>query len=74
MHDTTPAAEAVRLAAIRGMSAVERLQQVFELSESVRQLALAGLRARHPGCSDVELLELFLGARLLPIAARLSRP
>lgn len=73
VRDTTPAAEAVRLAAIRGMSAGERLQQAFALSETLRQLALTGLRARHPELSDVELLEMFLGAPLLPSIARLPR-
>ncbi len=71
MHDTTSAAEAVRLTAIRGLSASERLQQAFELSETARHLVIAGLRERQPGCSEVELLEWFLGVPLLPPAARL---
>lgn len=72
-HDTTSAAEQVRVAAIRGMSPVARLHQVFELSESVRRVALSTLRLRHPDYTDVELVELFLGERLLPSATRQPR-
>jgi hypothetical protein len=68
MRDTSPAAEAVRLAAIRRMEPAERLRQAFALSESVRALALARLRAAHPGRTDLELVELLLGTRLVPRA------
>jgi hypothetical protein len=69
MHDTSPDAETVRLAAIRRMEPAERLRQAFALSESVRALALARLRAVHPGRTDLELVELLLGTRLVPRAA-----
>lgn len=70
MRDTTAAAERVRLAAIGKLQPSERLRQVFELSEFARRLALAGLRARHPECTDLELVELYAGTRLVPPAAR----
>ena len=73
MSDTPRVAEEVRLAAIRRMEPAERLRQVFELSESVRRLALARLRERHPDRTDVELIEVLLGRRLV-VAARLPRP
>jgi len=66
MRDTSPAADAVRLAAIRRIEPAERLRQAFALSESVRALALARLRAVHPGRTDLELVELFLGTQLVP--------
>jgi hypothetical protein len=66
MHDTTPEADRVRLEAIRRMAPVDRLAQALEWSESVRELALIRLRQLHPGRSDLELVELMLGERLMP--------
>lgn len=74
MRDTTPAAEQVRLLAVRRMEPAERLRQVFDLSESVRRLALSGLRKRHPDRADIELIEIWLGRRLAPAAERPPRP
>jgi len=70
MHDTTPAADAVRLVAIRRMAPAERLRQAFALSESMRALGLARLRQAHPQASDLELVERLLGATLVPRAVR----
>ncbi|MGH7645959.1 MAG: hypothetical protein ACREMR_10285 [Gemmatimonadales bacterium] len=66
MRDTTAAAEQVRLDAIRRVDPSQRLAQALELSESVRALALAGLRRRHPERSELELVELLVGAPLIP--------
>jgi hypothetical protein len=74
MRDTTPAAEQVRLAAIRRMAPAERLRQVFALSESIRGVALARLRAAHPDRTDLELVEMMLGRRLVPAGSRPPRP
>jgi hypothetical protein len=74
MGDTTRAAEGVRLAAIRQLGLAERLRQMFELSESVRRLALSGLRERYPDHTDLELVEILLGRRLVPVATRRSAP
>lgn len=73
LRDTTSAAEQVRLAAVRRMPPAERLRQAFDLSESVRRLALAGLRLRYPGRTDLELVERMLGTTLVPAAARPPR-
>ena len=54
-RDTSPGAEAVRLAAIRARSPEARLRDAFELSELVHTSAMARLRARHPDKSTVEL-------------------
>lgn len=72
MRDTTTAAEQVRLDAIRRVDPNQRLAQALELSESVRALALAGLRRLHPERSELELVELLVGAPL--IAARPADP
>lgn len=66
--DTSPEAAEVQAAILRRMSPGERLALAFEMSEEVRQLALSGLRARHPGWDDARLhdalLELMLGPDL----------
>jgi hypothetical protein len=74
MRDTTGAAEDVRLAAVRRLTPAERLSQMFELSESMRQFALAGLRQRHPLSTDVELVERLLGQTLVPPSSRSTAP
>jgi hypothetical protein len=66
MHDTSPAAEQVRLAAIRRVAPIERLRLAFELSEAMRNLALIRLRAAHPGQSERELAGRLLGGALVP--------
>jgi hypothetical protein len=73
MRDTTPAADEIRLAAIRRMPPAERLRQAFALSESVRNVALARLRSLHPGCSDLELVEILVGRQLVPPSSRPAR-
>ena len=74
MRDTTKAADELRLGVIRRMAPTTRLRQAFELSEWARSLAFTGLKARHPGCSDFELVEMLLGTRLLPAASPGERP
>jgi hypothetical protein len=73
MRDTTPAAQEIRLAAIRRMAPAERLRQAFALSESVRNVALARLRATYPARSDLELVEILLGRQLVPPNSRPAR-
>jgi hypothetical protein len=50
------------------METAERLRQALAWSETVRAVALARLRAMHPGRTDLELVELMTGARLTPDA------
>jgi hypothetical protein len=69
MHDTSPAAEAVRVAAIRRLEPTQRLVQALELSESVRALALARLRRLHRDRTELELVELWMGTPLIPMRA-----
>jgi hypothetical protein len=54
LRDTTPEAKAVQIAAYRRQTPGQRLQRAIELSDFTHQLALAGLKMRHPACSDDE--------------------
>ena len=50
--DTSVEAEAVRLAILRAKAPAERLADALSLSDAARQLARAGIRARHPAYTD----------------------
>ena len=65
MRDTTNEAAAVADAAIKRMNPVDRLRQSLAHSETMRNLAIARLRAKHPDRSTLELVELLLGERLV---------
>jgi hypothetical protein len=53
--DTDPAAERVQLAIYRAMTPSRKLQLVLEAIQLSRDLALAGLRARHPAAGPDDL-------------------
>lgn len=53
--DTHPAALACYRARLRALGPAERLEIAAGLSRSVRDLAEAGIRRRHPGASDDEV-------------------
>src|SRR5205814_1163348 len=46
--DTTPEAWRVQLEIYRRMSPSKRLELALRMSDSVREIAVAGMRARHP--------------------------
>ena len=46
--DTHPDAAGIQLEIFRRMTAEQRLRLAMEMSESIRQVALAGLRSRRP--------------------------
>ena len=52
--DTTPEAGAEQEEIFRGMTAAQRLRLALEMSESLRNVALAGLRSRQPELSAEE--------------------
>jgi len=56
-NDTSPEAARVRLAALRSISGVARLDQALELSDSVRAMADAGARARELAASQGDAAE-----------------
>ena len=53
--DTHPDAERVQVEGLRAMPVWRKLVTVSELSLTMRQLALAGLRKRFPSASSAEL-------------------
>ena len=67
MNDTSPEAEQIRLAAIRRMDPVDRMRQALAWSESMRALAVARLRERHPDWSELQAVEHMLGHQLIPL-------
>jgi hypothetical protein len=69
MRDTRDEAEEIRLAAIRRQTPAERLRLMFDHSEAMRELALAGLRRRYPDHTVVQLVEMLLGQTLIPPGA-----
>jgi len=62
MRDTSPAAEEIRLEAIRRAAPIQRLASALELSESMRALALSRLRELHAGRTELELVEMLVGS------------
>jgi hypothetical protein len=56
LSDTNPKAAAIQQEIFRRMTSAERLRLALEMSESMRDVALAGLRARHPELNANELL------------------
>lgn len=67
-RDTTPEAEAVQVEIFRRMSGRQKLALVEEANRNARELALAGLRLRHPDAGPDELfrrlMDLTLGEEL----------
>lgn len=57
--DTHPAAEAVQIDLLKKAGVARRLSIAFSISESVRRLALDGIRRAHPEASDEEALHIF---------------
>lgn len=53
--DTTPEAEAILLKLWRETPGWRKLEMMESLNRSARQLALAGLKHRHPTASEEEL-------------------
>lgn len=53
------------LEAVRGIPPSRKLKQVFEYSDLIRGLTIAGIRAERPGITDEELLD-ELRIRVLP--------
>jgi len=67
-RDTTGATHEAQLRCYRAMSGADRVALAAQLSEDVRAVALAGIRARHPEYSDRDawhaLRRLLLGDEL----------
>jgi hypothetical protein len=55
MVDTSPEADARYHELLRRMAPERRLEAAMRLSQAVRELALAGIRQRHPEAGQQEL-------------------
>lgn len=53
--DTTPDAEALLTERLRTMTPEQKLRLTLEMSRTVRELALAGVRSRHPAATEREV-------------------
>lgn len=53
--DTSPQADARYHELLRRMTPERRLEAAMRLSDAVRELALAGIRERHPKADEIEL-------------------
>lgn len=54
--DTSPAAWTKYRSVLDQMDGAARVQAAIELSEGVRELRLAGIRARHPDLTEREII------------------
>ncbi len=66
--DTHPKMEAAQIEFIRRMPAWKKISMVDDLNETVKTLAVSGLKQRHPEAAPAQvhrmLAELMLGAEL----------
>ena len=62
--DTHPEAERILIESLRRVPVWEKIQLVGQMNEMVRDLALSGLRQRHPNASP-ELLRRMLADQIL---------
>jgi hypothetical protein len=73
--DTQPEAEQVLIELLRQAPVCRKLEMLGQMNATARQLALQGLRARHPGATEAQLrrylADLLLGPEL---AARAYGP
>ena len=72
LTDTDEAAERVLIELMRRAPAWRKLQLADQLNQSLRLLALAGLRARHPAAAEPELRRRLADLMLGPELARLA--
>lgn len=73
--DTTPAAERLQIELMRQAPAWRKAYLVGQMTETVRLLALSGLRQRHPQATTGELHRLLADLWLGPeLAARVYGP
>jgi hypothetical protein len=62
--DTPPETERVLFAMLREMPPWRKLEMVAQLNQAGRELALAGLHARHPNATEDELRRRLAGILL----------
>jgi hypothetical protein len=55
LSDTSGEAEVLMVDRLRSMSARERIDQVAALNDACEQMAIAGVRSRHPSADEHEV-------------------
>ena len=55
VSDTSPEAGAIQIDIFRRMTPGRRIELVLEMSDSMRDVSLSGLRHRHPELNEQEL-------------------
>lgn len=65
-NDTPPSIEAKRIEAYRAMTPSQKLMIVCALNDTVRALAMADIRGRHPQADTRELMLRFASRSLPP--------
>jgi hypothetical protein len=73
-NDTTAEAERMQVEAWRGMSPLDKARLVSQITQCVVNLALAGIRHRHPGASERECFLRIAALKLGPALARSVYP
>lgn len=68
ISDTTPEAAALVARAIRRQSPAQRVEAALALSEAMRAISLATLRARFPERSTLALVASIAGEAMVPSA------
>jgi hypothetical protein len=77
MDDTRPEVHALQIGLYRQMTTAKKVEILGDLWQTVRELALVGLRSRHPEFSEEqqqdELATLMLGPELGALVAKARR-
>jgi len=66
LSDTSQTAAELQLSIYRKLTGSQRLAIAFDLSQTVRELALARLRRQHPEWSDLDLKRELIRYAFLP--------
>lgn len=66
ISDTTPEAAAIQLRIVQAMTGEQRLKLAFELCLFARELAVAGIKQRHPDWSESQIKRELLRLAFLP--------
>lgn len=62
--DTHPKMEALQIQVIRRMSAWKKISIVDDLNETVKAMAVSGIRQRHPNATPQEIRRMLAGLML----------
>ncbi|MGQ0721072.1 MAG: hypothetical protein ACT4PE_05790 [Candidatus Eiseniibacteriota bacterium] len=74
MNDTSPEATRLQIELWRRMTPLQKARLVGGLSRTVQELALAGIRRRHPAASERECALRLAHLKLGPVLYRCAYP